>query len=170
MKRVGEALRRLLKKPLGPVAGSAEAASAARRAQAKGHLVVTVGDSCTLELIRRGVMPNIVVYDHRCQRKPLGKEELDALDSYDGEYVRVSNPAGFISDGLEAALSSALWTGEGKILVDGEEDLAALPAIMGAPEGTLVIYGQPDEGAVLVEVTKEKKRKAREIYSRLESV
>ena len=39
------------------------------------------------------------------------------------------------------------------ILVDGEEDLFALPAIFLAPINSLVLYGQPNKGFVLVKVT-----------------
>ena len=39
-----------------------------------------------------------------------------------------------------------------KIVVEGEEDLATLPAILYAPPGSVVVYGQPDEGSVLVKV------------------
>ena len=46
-----------------------------------------------------------------------------------------------------------------KIVVDGEEDLATLPAILYAPLGSVVIYGQPNEGSVLVNVTSEMKLK-----------
>ena len=39
------------------------------------------------------------------------------------------------------------------ILVDGEEDLLALPAIFLAPINSLVLYGQPNQGFVLVKIT-----------------
>ncbi len=39
-----------------------------------------------------------------------------------------------------------------KIFVDGEEDLITLAVITTAPNGTLVVYGQPGEGMVFVEV------------------
>ena len=39
------------------------------------------------------------------------------------------------------------------LLVDGEEDLATLPAVLAAPDGASVVYGQPGEGMVLVTVT-----------------
>lgn len=44
------------------------------------------------------------------------------------------------------------------LLVDGEEDLLALPAIVHAPIGGVVYYGQPQQGLVEVMVTEEKKR------------
>lgn len=46
------------------------------------------------------------------------------------------------------------------ILIDGEEDLLVLPAIIYAPLGARVYYGQPGEGLVEVVVTHRKKRQA----------
>ena len=40
-----------------------------------------------------------------------------------------------------------------QIRVYGEEDLAALPAIVLAPVSSVVIYGLPDEGGIMVTVT-----------------
>jgi uncharacterized protein (UPF0218 family) len=44
------------------------------------------------------------------------------------------------------------------IVVAGEEDLLALPAILLAPLGAIVLYGQWDRGAILVKVNEEKKK------------
>uniref|UniRef100_UPI002480868F DUF359 domain-containing protein n=1 Tax=Halorubrum sp. F4 TaxID=2989715 RepID=UPI002480868F len=54
------------------------------------------------------------------------------------------------------------------IEVDGEEDLAALPAILATSDGASVVYGQPGEGMVRVEVTPESRRTARELFEALE--
>jgi hypothetical protein len=52
--------------------------------------------------------------------------------------------------------------------VDGEEDLAALPAIIATPVGGSVVYGQPDEGMVLVAVTPAARREAHALLSRMD--
>ncbi|MFC6769315.1 DUF359 domain-containing protein, partial [Natrinema soli] len=54
------------------------------------------------------------------------------------------------------------------ILVDGEEDLVALPAIVAAPEGASVVYGQPDEGMVHVNVTDDHRTEMRDLLERFE--
>jgi uncharacterized protein (UPF0218 family) len=54
------------------------------------------------------------------------------------------------------------------ILVDGEEDLVALPAIVAAPEGASVVYGQPDEGMVHVQVTDDHRTDMRDLLERFE--
>jgi len=54
------------------------------------------------------------------------------------------------------------------LVVDGEEDLAVLPAIVAAPAGASVVYGQPDEGMVHVVVTDETRAHVRELLERMD--
>ena len=72
----------------------------------------------------------------------------------------VGNPRGNITPSLMRAVDDAMRTGEGRILVKGEEDLATLYCIAVAPIGALVIYGQPKKGMVVVEVAKDSRKKA----------
>jgi len=46
--------------------------------------------------------------------------------------------------------------------VEGEEDLAALPAILYADENSVIVYGQPLEGIMVIRPTEENKKKVRE--------
>ncbi|MHB8605670.1 MAG: DUF359 domain-containing protein, partial [Thermoplasmatota archaeon] len=54
--------------------------------------------------------------------------------------------------------------------VVGEEDLAALPAILAAPAGAVVAYGQPNQGVVCVVVDDASRARARDLLSRMEKV
>jgi len=56
------------------------------------------------------------------------------------------------------------------IVVDGEEDLLVIVAVLYAPEGSLVVYGQPGEGIVVVRVTGEKRAEAVGILKAMEIV
>ena len=168
MKKLTAGTREALKKPFGRLLGTGEMVLEAGRAKKAGRMLVSVGDSCTFAMISAGVSPDIVVYDELCRRLPTGDDVRRALSAFDGQYVRVKNPAGHITDELLAAVAAAVAEGKGKILVDGEEDLAALPAMMDAPDGAIVVYGQPEEGAVLVEVDKAVKEKAAKIFSEME--
>ena len=49
------------------------------------------------------------------------------------------------------------------VLIEGEEDLLTIPAVMEAPLGAVVFYGQPLEGVVAVRVDEESKAGARAI-------
>jgi hypothetical protein len=48
------------------------------------------------------------------------------------------------------------------IFVEGEEDLMGFPAVLLAPEGSVMLYGQPDVGIVWVPVNKQNIALARE--------
>jgi hypothetical protein len=78
----------------------------------------------------------------------------------------VKNPPSKITKELQDAVKDAVPPL--KIIVEGEEDLATLPAILMAQFGSVVAYGQPNEGIVLVEVTKEKKREIADILKLFE--
>ncbi|HYB92666.1 MAG TPA: DUF359 domain-containing protein [archaeon] len=54
-------------------------------------------------------------------------------------------------------------------MVKGEEDLLALPAAINAPENSLIAYGQPNKGVVLVRVTKKKRSKIHKIMRSMKS-
>jgi uncharacterized protein (UPF0218 family) len=81
----------------------------------------------------------------------------------------VENPAASLSGALLEALGEALSAPEPVIIeVTGEEDLAALPAILAAPDGSSVVYGQPGEGMVRVAVTPESRAEARALFDALD--
>ena len=65
------------------------------------------------------------------------------------------------------AIREALRDREALILVDGEEDLLAIPAVLESPDNALVIYGQPSEGLVVVTASAEKKSEVRKIVDRM---
>ncbi|HMK82220.1 MAG TPA: DUF359 domain-containing protein, partial [Candidatus Bathyarchaeia archaeon] len=54
-------------------------------------------------------------------------------------------------------------------IVDGEEDLLVLVVIAVAPVGSLVVYGQPNEGIVLVNVTLAKKKEVVDLLGRMDT-
>jgi uncharacterized protein (UPF0218 family) len=70
----------------------------------------------------------------------------------------VDNPPGVLTDELIELITDSIKTSTSDnpiiIVVDGEEDLAVLPAILNSPEDTYILYGQPKEGVVLVNSTK----------------
>ena len=52
--------------------------------------------------------------------------------------------------------------------MDGEEDLAVLPAVILAPQGAIVIYGMPNTGLVIITVNDEHRRNALAIVEKME--
>jgi hypothetical protein len=68
-----------------------------------------------------------------------------------------------------AAIREGMETGRSTLVrVDGEEDLAALPAIAAAPDGASVLYGQPGEGVVHVTVDDDVRDRVRSLLDRMD--
>lgn len=120
--------------------------------------LISVGDVTTFHLLEAGIIPDLCIVDDRTKRLPVSDDvSVRTKDRLYGE-VLVDNPAGLITDELICAIAKAVRARTPvRIFVRGEEDLATLPVIAVAPLGTVVLYGQPDEGVVFVEVTEEKK-------------
>ena len=155
MLELPDELRPLLKRPLGQLFSSVTTAIERLR-QLRPTRLIAVGDIVTAEFIEAGLMLDVAVVDFLVMRSPVDKKIRGTIDSFDVKIVRVKNPAGTITQELRRALDEA--KPPLKIIVEGEEDLATLPAVLSAPLGSVVVYGQPDEGIVIVEVTEPKRR------------
>lgn len=157
-------LQERLKKPWGLlIRGSyGETAQEIRRIleQEKNPYLITVGDAVSKNLVENGILPNLMIIDNRIMRSPAcGSNRLPA----DGE-VHVKNPPSAITEEALKAIQNAVKSGlRIKIVVDGEEDLLTPAAALYAPLGSILIYGQPGEGAVLVRVTEDIKAEAADI-------
>lgn len=139
----------------------------------KPSLIISVGDIVTLSLQEEGIIPHIAVVDFKTQRKSLSKEERIQLSAPLGVRRAYRNKAGTISGKManifitnvrkyfQSHISS-------QIRIQGEEDLLALPAILLAPLGSVVVYGQKDLGVVVVLVTEEKKEEVRKLVEKFE--
>lgn len=141
-------LREELAKPLGDVVQE----DALDELLAGSSRTVSVGDIVTLTLLRKGLEPDVAVFDYRTQRGD-ADDLRNRIDGMKGVQVRVSNPPGMITRALWGAVRDAVrGTRAVKIEVAGEEDLAALVAIATAPKGARVIYGLPQQGLAVVRV------------------
>lgn len=151
-----DSLRGGLKTPFGPVYTDATAL-----VEAVTGVLVTVGDVVTYECEQAGRVPDLAVVDERTKRSPVRPEIKAALGGAD---VVVENPAGGLTEDLLVALREGFASDDPvRIRVVGEEDLVALPAIIGAPDGASVVYGQPGEGMVLVRVSDDARSRARTV-------
>lgn len=155
--RLPEHVRPILKRPLGelfPDVGSA----LERIKEIRPNKVIAVGDVVTAELMSAGFKPDIAVIDLKVMREPASGEIGRRVEAFEASVIEVKNPAGT----LTPELINAPWAGGPlEIIVRGEEDLATIPAVLGAPLGSVVLYGQPGEGVVLVHVTERKKEEFR---------
>ena len=89
-----------------------------------------------------------------------------------GNRLRARNPPAMITLELWEAIQNAFFMigtgGRVGIEVEGEEDLAAIPAIIMAPEGARVLYGMPGKGMVVVTVDSGARKKAQALLGLME--
>lgn len=162
-------LRSKLKAPLGTLI-SGEPNKAAERLMdiincEKPKKIFAVGDTVTSTMVKHGVYASVYVVDNRIMRKRIKPVSVRGANE-----IHIKNPRGTItSEAWKAVEEAAKASSTTKIVVDGEEDLLALPAVIFAPEGSFVLYGQPLEGIVLVRVTQEKKEEIRELIKAMSS-
>jgi hypothetical protein len=154
----------LLKQPFGTLVPDREVTKQKVASMLKGaRKVVAVGDATTDRLISFGIMPDVAVIDGRERRSKCGY-----LMDYPAKELRCRNPAGTISKDAVKALQDALKAAPpARVLVEGEEDLLALPAFALAPEGSAILYGQPLEGLVVVRITPAKQNQAKDLMDRI---
>ncbi len=120
--------------------------------------IVSVGDMVSQNLYEFGFNPQLMITDSKCMRAEI---ELQVLAK---KIVRVKNPQGVITNAAITAIREALEDSSPvQIIVDGEEDMLTLIAVLYAPENTIVVYGQPHEGIVAVKVTLDKRSEASDI-------
>ncbi len=121
--------------------------------------VISIGDVTTYYLLKAGIVPDICIVDDLTMRLPVASEVKKGTAHESFKDVRVRNPPGVITEELIDAIKDNMGSkGPVRIFVDGEEDLAVIPACEYAPVGSVVLYGQPGEGVVAVTVTEDKKR------------
>ena len=130
--------------------------------QSKPSKLTTVGDVVSRETLAAGIHVNLRIVDQMTLRKRISPVEIKAERTY-----KVRNPAGVVTREAWEAIKEALREKEALILVDGEEDLLAIPAVLESPDNALVVYGQPSEGLVVVTASLEKKSEVRKIVSRM---
>ncbi len=166
-----EELRKSLHKPLGRVL---KRFHPAKRGET---LIVTVGDVATKTFLDAGIIPELAIIDGMVGRKPF-PDVIDHLQPQKASPFKaktVKSGPGYISreamEAIRTMLNSPkppliLREGEGGVIVvDGEEDLLVLPAILHAPLGSILYYGQPGEGLVEVRITKSIQQQVRILLS-----
>ena len=126
---------------------------------------ITVGDVVSLTFRRHGVRPLLSVYHGSTERR----EMTDFAKLVEGEAKEVvSNPAGRITADMAEAVRRGISGETGLIRVDGEEDLALLPCLIYAPEGTVVVYGMPGRCMMAVTTDGAVRKRATELVAKME--
>jgi GTP-dependent dephospho-CoA kinase len=135
-----------------------------------GERTITIGDVTTQKFNLRNLGQILSIVDYQVKRHKLYEKITDLGFSSDIVIDEVVNEAATISPQLFRSIINAInEKKKSVILVKGEEDLAVIPAVLAAPLGFKIYYGQPDEGLVEVAVNPETKEKAFELLRRFSS-
>lgn len=170
MYKLTKELRKRLAKPFGIVFKEPRAARNVHMYLKKNRtkLLIAVGDMTSENLIDYGRFPHICIIDGKTKRGPYSADW-----NWSGvTKTKITNPAGML---LKEAcvkmdriikftiMPTPYRMNKTIVFVKGEEDLLVLPCVKYAPVGSVIVYGQPDVGIVLIEVNEEAKVEVEEI-------
>lgn len=165
--KLPDSMRVQMREPLGVVIEDqyVDAHMAAMHAEDHSY-VITVGDRTTERMLLSGRVPSLSIVDgleERQERQPPGVPGMKNL--------KIRNPAAHITDqSVDMIREAVLMRPPIRLLVDGEEDLLVLPACLYAPEGAVVMYGQPGTGVVVVHVTGAVREKVRDLMASMDGL
>ena len=126
--------------------------------------IITVGDRTTEKMINFDLIPSLQIIDGQEKRE---KREPPKLEN--ATELTVDNPAAQITSQSISVIKKAFtMQSPVRIFVNGEEDLLVLPVCVNAPENSVVMYGQPHEGLVIVKITTEIRNKAQSLLDLME--
>jgi hypothetical protein len=158
--KLPDKLRQALKSPIGVLLKEKDATKAnILRFLSAGTYIITVGDATTEKMLYHSLIPSLQIVDgveKRVKRKPPQSPSTKKLFC--------DNPAGEITQQSIDTIRKAVGLKPPiQIVVNGEEDLLVIPACIYAPQNAVVLYGQPNEGLVVVPVTEEIRNKTKTI-------
>lgn len=136
-------------------------------------MIIAVGDIIAKELLKEKINPEIKIIDFKTRRTIISQKLRIKLNQINFKMI---NKPGTISikaaEKLKELIISVLSSSRKResknfFIIDGEEDLLALPAILFAPLKSLVVYGHFQYGIIGVEVTEKIKNKIKLLLKNL---
>lgn len=153
-------LRDKLKKPLGILLKDSDVTKESILKNIPiGSFVISVGDATTEKLLKYGIIPSLQILDGLERRV---KREMP-LANVKTTLNCTNPPAEITTESLNTIKKAFQSPKPVRIAVIGEEDLLVLPVVVFAPENSVVLYGQPNEGLVIVPINAEIRNKAQSI-------
>ncbi|MEK0320909.1 MAG: GTP-dependent dephospho-CoA kinase family protein [Nitrosopumilus sp.] len=126
--------------------------------------VITVGDRTTEKMIGFGLIPSLQIIDGKEKR---AKREPPKLAN--ATELTVDNPAAEITpQSIDIIKKAFTMQPPIRLCVNGEEDLLVIPVCVYAPENAIILYGQPNEGLVIVKITPEIRSKTQKLLDLME--
>ena len=160
-----ESLRDELKIPLGKLIpnSSQEKESYILKIYSE-KVVITVGDATSELLLNMGLVPLLHIVDGQEKRQ---KRSLPSTESINTEINVKNNPGELSPESFNLIKNIFEKKPPIRLVVDGEEDLMVLPVCLFAPPNSVVMYGQPNEGLVIVEITDDVRNKVQNIVNQM---
>jgi len=129
----------------------------------KSPILISVGDKVSRDLFTNKFNLKLIIIDNKCMRKRIKPKKF-----FVEKIFSAKNPPGTITDQAIKAIIDALESSKrAQIVIDGEEDLLTLIVILYAPKNAFVIYGQPNEGIVLIKVSEKRKEDVKKILKEM---
>ena len=169
----------LLKKPLGElIEGSPEHVwkkIVEMGILEKANKITTVGDVVSFNFIKYvNKIPDLIILDkHSLRQKiknPPYQKFIEFIQNNVTLILYAENPRGTITKATVDSIKLAYSNSKSILFINGEEDLCTIPAVLYSPLGSLVFYGQPRQGVVVIFVDENQKLKFRQIFESMEEV
>ena len=161
--RITNSVRQQLKNPVGLLieGKSVDCNDALRKAveKVKPSPSIFVGDTISRNAEASGIVADVIIVDNLEKRH----ESASRISPGERNILRLKNAPGTIDADAWDVIRSAIQKRKSMVMVEGEEDLLTLVAVVLAPLGSLVAYGQPDRGIVIVVVSDAEKSLAEKI-------
>ncbi|MEK6866717.1 MAG: GTP-dependent dephospho-CoA kinase family protein [Thermoproteota archaeon] len=164
--KLPNSLRDQFKTPLGDLIPESQAnkLNIQKHLQENSYLI-TVGDRTTEKMIDFGLIPSLQIIDN--QEKRVKREPVKNNIAY--TELICDNPAAEITlQSIDLIKKAFVSKTPVRLTVTGEEDLLVIPVCIHAPENSIVMYGQPNEGLVIVKVTTEIRNKTQRLLDLME--
>lgn len=158
-----DSLRSTLHEPLGKIVPETKNVVSSLSNNA---FVIAVGDIVAAKLSENNYTPAIRIIDQMNRRQKI-------VEVLFNKGVRADNQHGTIQTNavvlMQSMIKKYVDTKEPQtLIIDGEEDLLALPAIMFAPLDSIVLYGQYGKGVIVNKVTESLKAKVRSLLEKFQ--
>ena len=127
--------------------------------------LITVGDRTTEKMINFDIIPSLQIIDNIEKRE---KRESPKLSDLTTTFNVENPPAEITLQSIDIIKKAFSMSPPVRIVVNGEEDLLVLPVCILAPQNSIVMYGQPNEGLVIVKITSEIRNKAQSLLDLME--
>ena len=123
-------------------------------------ILITVGDRTTENMLQLGLKPQIQIIDGLEKRN---QRAVPVDDTVNTNLSCKNSPGEITEESIQVIQKAFSCEPPVRITVDGEEDLLVIPVCIHAPENSIVMYGQPNEGLVIVTITPEIRAKVQKI-------